>query len=439
MRKGLLIAILLACVAASPALGRDWTPVESPWEIVAVLDSAVWPQFAVVDANGNIWIGDYSGPMDIYGPDGNLIAVWDSVTYNDGTTDVTAGFRACKGMNVAANGNILYGLAAGLVELDVSALTTTTDTVTATAVHFHATSGSLTGPAVDAEGYIYVGMVAGTNPITVLNPDFSVSQTIELPGGAPWARGLAVTSDATTIIPADLGAGPVLKMWTTTNFVDYEYTDSVYTDVNGDTIFWDQKVCLHWGPDSALWVSVVDYATTTDSLHNNVTVLDFDKGEYYRVYHPDALIDTTTTPDWQDTEYGKGFRGVAFSKNEAVAYLVGNDQGAVYIYRNKLMAVDERSPGLPDGYRLAQNYPNPFNPTTRIVYEIPADELVSIDIYNVLGEKVRTLVSGEVTAGAHTVIWDAKADNGMLVASGMYIYRLKTTRGSVTKTMIFIK
>ncbi len=94
---------------------------------------------------------------------------------------------------------------------------------------------------------------------------------------------------------------------------------------------------------------------------------------------------------------------------------------------------------LPDGYALSQNYPNPFNPTTRIDYTIPNSQHVKLDVYNLNGQLVTTLVDGVVNAGEHSVQWDATTENGNQVASGIYLYRLTTGEATTTKKMIFTK
>jgi hypothetical protein len=96
---------------------------------------------------------------------------------------------------------------------------------------------------------------------------------------------------------------------------------------------------------------------------------------------------------------------------------------------------------LPDEFSLGTNYPNPFNPTTTIEYAIPADGagLVELVIYNMNGQKVRTLVSETQDAGYYNVVWDGRNDVGELVSSGIYVYQIVS--GSFTKNhkMTFIK
>jgi len=85
-------------------------------------------------------------------------------------------------------------------------------------------------------------------------------------------------------------------------------------------------------------------------------------------------------------------------------------------------AVDDNGGGeIPDRFALDQNYPNPFNPATVIGYSLPSDSRVTLSVYNVLGQKVATLVNGTVAAGTHQVEWKAQ------VSSGVYFYRIEAT------------
>ncbi len=94
---------------------------------------------------------------------------------------------------------------------------------------------------------------------------------------------------------------------------------------------------------------------------------------------------------------------------------------------------------LPDGFELKQNHPNPFNPTTRISFTIPETEHVLLQVFNVSGRKVKTLVDGDLAAGEHTYEWDATDDSGDRVATGVYLYRLTAGDITATKKMTLIK
>lgn len=90
---------------------------------------------------------------------------------------------------------------------------------------------------------------------------------------------------------------------------------------------------------------------------------------------------------------------------------------------------------FPDEYLLMQNYPNPFNPITTIEYQIPKLSQVDLNIYNLLGQKVATLVSVKQPAGSYKLEWDASG-----FESGIYFYKLETNQGFViTKKLIFLK
>ncbi|AXJ00566.1 Por secretion system C-terminal sorting domain-containing protein [Cyclonatronum proteinivorum] len=89
---------------------------------------------------------------------------------------------------------------------------------------------------------------------------------------------------------------------------------------------------------------------------------------------------------------------------------------------------------LPEAVALEQNYPNPFNPATTIRYSLPEAADVRLEVYNLLGQRVATLVSGTVDAGVHTVSFDASA-----LSSGVYLYRLQTSGMVLSRKMLLVK
>ena len=90
--------------------------------------------------------------------------------------------------------------------------------------------------------------------------------------------------------------------------------------------------------------------------------------------------------------------------------------------------------GKPEGFRLEQNYPNPFNPSTTIEFGLGARSLVSLDVFNVIGQRVRTLVDGTFEAGNHSVSFDGRG-----LSSGVYFYRLTSPRWVQTRMMAMVK
>ncbi len=96
--------------------------------------------------------------------------------------------------------------------------------------------------------------------------------------------------------------------------------------------------------------------------------------------------------------------------------------------------VDEEPASRPNRFCLHQNYPNPFNPATTIAFEIPKRAKVRLDIFNILGRKVVTLVNDVMPSGEHTVQFD-----GSRFASGVYLYRLRTDENETTRKMVLVK
>jgi flagellar hook assembly protein FlgD len=88
---------------------------------------------------------------------------------------------------------------------------------------------------------------------------------------------------------------------------------------------------------------------------------------------------------------------------------------------------------------LNQNYPNPFNPETTISFNIPAATNGSLNVYNVKGQLVKTLVNGPLAFGSHSFGWNGTANNGSAVSSGVYYYRLTAGSHSETKKMVLVK
>ena len=102
-------------------------------------------------------------------------------------------------------------------------------------------------------------------------------------------------------------------------------------------------------------------------------------------------------------------------------------------------SVEDTPDNIPDSFALSQNFPNPFNPETKIQYDLPKSTHVRIEIFNLLGQKMRTLVNDQKPAGSHTVVWNGRKENGEAVASGVYIYRLQTEQFMKSRKLILLK
>jgi len=105
----------------------------------------------------------------------------------------------------------------------------------------------------------------------------------------------------------------------------------------------------------------------------------------------------------------------------------------IYFYSGVATSIDGTDE-LPNNFTLEQNYPNPFNPTTNISYTLPANAEVTLEVFNVAGQRVATLVDAFQSTGSYNVTFDASN-----LASGLYTYRLTTGNSVQVKKMMLIK
>lgn len=140
-----------------------------------------------------------------------------------------------------------------------------------------------------------------------------------------------------------------------------------------------------------------------------------------------------------------------YSKNDTGSYIYKvrarngcgdgpvNNQILVKVSSSTPVAENEDNQQLPTQYTLSQNYPNPFNATTKLEFTLPKACQVRLDIYNVLGKRIRTLIDEYLSAGYKTVTWDGKDDNGNDVSTGIHFYRIKAGEFSQAKRMVLLK
>ncbi len=155
----------------------------------------------------------------------------------------------------------------------------------------------------------------------------------------------------------------------------------------------------------------------------------------------------------QNSDFGYVFFTTATA--DTVDTVSVSSQGVTFYWRVKALNVTGSSdwsdssfvvgtadvPGLkrPAEYALSQNYPNPFNPTTTITYAVKQSSRVELNIYNSLGELIRTLVNDFNSPGAYSVQWDGRDGSGKVVPSGSYFYRIKIGTFVSAKKMIYMK
>ena len=158
-------------------------------------------------------------------------------------------------------------------------------------------------------------------------------------------------------------------------------------------------------------------------------------------------------PDQPDYNYGAQVTLVASSgknwvfshwnndKTDTLASKVvhANNHKSLQAHFKLLASVNDANAEMPKEFALQQNFPNPFNPTTQIHYDLPEPSHVKIEIYDIRGRHIRTLVNWNVPAGRHTAVWDALDSHGLKVSTGLYFYKMVAGEFVDTRRMVLLK
>jgi hypothetical protein len=178
---------------------------------------------------------------------------------------------------------------------------------------------------------------------------------------------------------------------------------------------WDDNSDCEWAwrADSSFmsqkWPMMENLAYQNDTL-KHAAMGEFPLGDLYH---------------WWPTEYANWKTQAADEHTRIMTWMETGIDPALSV---------EKQPGIPTGYELGQNYPNPFNPTTRIEYSILTKGFVSLKVYNMLGQEVATLFNGVQNAGNYVATFNASG-----LASGVYLYQLKSGNVSLTKKLVLVK
>nr|MBP9211730.1 T9SS type A sorting domain-containing protein [Bacteroidota bacterium] len=138
----------------------------------------------------------------------------------------------------------------------------------------------------------------------------------------------------------------------------------------------------------------------------------------------ERIYDTRTVPSFE----------FSFTQRETARRfrLVAGTEGFIEEHSNGI-------PLVPMEYALSQNFPNPFNPVTTIQYTLANSGRVQLEIFNILGQNVRTLVDSDQNIGAYAVVWDGKDNHGILLSSGIYYYQIRSKEYRSARKMTFVK
>lgn len=245
----------------------------------------------------------------------------------------------------------------------------------------------------------------------------------KLPTGVSFRNILLVISATAGLETLPLLSGPILPDFAGVgdpaagNFADEPGKAFALVTKNGITqdapvpnwltteISYDSRIPAHQ-TDSSLYVFDLSGLTDTSLIQIQASLI------YRAVYKPWA-----DAKGWDMREYAMADTTMNFVHVTGI----GND------------------PRIPVAVQLRQNYPNPFNPSTTIIFSLPSPQFVDLIIYNTLGQKVQTLMSGFMTSGTHSLAWDGRNQDNVEVASGLYFYRLRTPRATQTRKMMLLR
>ena len=252
----------------------------------------------------------------------------------------------------------------------------------------------------------------GTTSIMAFVTDFKTTPdtshftvTVNPVNDAPTASALQVPGDSVAV---GLVGGLISE-----KFIHFIWDQSI--DVENDDITYELKY-KHSSDEDAVFIE--DSFSTADT----------------NFYFPLERLITEQKTLNSDVTY---FDWDIYSKDNELNTSSLNGSYTVIIDRNLLSAIADGQ--LPVDFNLKQNFPNPFNPTTSIQYQLPEAGFITLEVFDVSGRKIKTLINSQQNAGYKTVMWNGTNDAGMPVSTGMYIYSLRSGDKVINKRMTFMK
>jgi len=170
----------------------------------------------------------------------------------------------------------------------------------------------------------------------------------------------------------------------------------------------------------------------------------FNHGASFRLVHDSHPDIASAAVYWRGHARLEGSIDLSGSSAGLYDLVVENPDGQTVVLENAFEVIDttttdSETPGAPGRFALMQNYPNPFNPSTTISFDIAVERRVTLNVYDVGGRLVRTLVSGTLAPRNYNVVWDGKNDGGSAVSSGVYFYRLQAGDFTSVKKLVLLR
>ncbi len=314
--------------------------------------------------------------------------------------------------------------------------------------------------------------ISSLNPFTFFNPhlgnalvvDFAAADStlyfvgrFGLPTDTVMRTFGAINMNTGAVLPFNPNVNSAIKLLVSGNYI---YTIGNFTAVNGNNQNYIAKIdrftgaVANWDPNIFIGHNS---SLTGDYNPNDIEIADSTLyicgpitgiGGYSEGGVGSINISTAEPTMWGAKINGDVFKMIV-DKSSGLVYMCGyfdnvNDETQSYF-----AAVTDPSLGginsvsnqqqTPRSFELMQNYPNPFNPSTIIKYSLTKTSFVTLKIYNMLGQVVRTLVEEQVKPGSYSMQWNGRDNNGNVVSSGAYIYRIVAGNFSQSKKMMLLK
>jgi hypothetical protein len=223
-----------------------------------------------------------------------------------------------------------------------------------------------------------------------------------------------ITSDPGTVTPgiADATVADQMARWNQNMWGDPAYPSSENDILNSAYIFGDYNPLTIPGLNTEDGEGITKFTDLTE--------------DFSQTAHISALD-------------GKAIGSLIWDDAAMASYDPAASLQAAWDQYNSIVSVISTLPGSANSYKLEQNYPNPFNPSTTIQFSVTSAGNVELAVYNILGQRVRTLLNSETAAGSYKVQFDGKDDSGLILSSGVYFYKINTGNFVQTKKMVFLK
>ena len=251
--------------------------------------------------------------------------------------------------------------------------------------------GSARGVTVDLNGTVF--LANGVDGLRAYSyDDFSFTNTAHIDNGGN-ATGISVNTGGTVFLANGIDG---LRAY---SYADSSFTNTAHVEIDSGEV---HGVAVD--SDGTIFTTNTGFSGTTYSRP--------DDGLRAYIYDGSSFINTAHIND-------EGFaKNVALNSNRTV-FLANGDEGLIAYTYSGFTDISDTLSRIPVKYELSQNYPNPFNSSTKIKYTIPKFAKVKIEIFNLLGQRIETLLNKSMTAGSHAVKFTAKD-----IPSGVYLYRI---------------